>query len=599
VLCFICFSFGEPLAVESVSALATALKTTTLERLSIHEMNKAGLETLVQSLPKTLFHLNLDKNYIHEDAIPVIHSYIQSNGSTLKELIINPNHVEEYLKQYGSSVLSTLEINNNCAWKEKLFHNLESISIDIPNMKDVDWSTLFMTLTKGDTICHEIDFRIKENLDQQQLNYLQTLFGEQFHLTSLIINDRSNDTSNHIELLRILKKNISITELRLDFEITSNVFRECLDLLTIKNNIIRLELPKSSNISDEEAIMLSRALKTNTVLQTLILEHSQIGDIGFQALLSSLSDSLSEFRVEHNLITGESLPYLLTFIKTHPLLREISLKQYGLGLNSTSEVNIPDLSQEIIKTADQYHCLCEINFSETLDEYVAQETNGDIILYDKDLQNVHILELCNELKKQPNRSWSLNLKENDRISSVGYGYLADILSSSAIIDVLSVNHMNEEAQTSLFRGLCKNMTLTKFTIESKLNSEDMKCIGRFVQNNSALKELEMEYCEIDANDVIHFANGLLHSSLEKLRLYKTPLGDHGCASLISCIPSTLKILLLPVCEITESSFQTILTFLATNRTLQKLSLEYNLFSWDDYLAFREQASELNNTCELY
>jgi hypothetical protein len=99
------------------------------------------------------------------------------------------------------------------------------------------------------------------------------------------------------------------------------------------------------------------------------------------------------------------------------------------------------------------------------------------------LRDDHVLELCNELKKDANRNWLLDLSLNDRISPIGYHYLADILSSSIPIVELSVlnNNMNQEARTSLLTGLRHNKTLKKFIISSnKLDNQDIEYISYFI-----------------------------------------------------------------------------------------------------------------------
>ncbi len=57
---------------------------------------------------------------------------------------------------------------------------------------------------------------------------------------------------------------------------------------------------------------------------------------------------------------------------------------------------------------------------------------------------------------------------------------------------------------------------------------------------------------------------LLKTSLEKLDFNQNSIGNRGCTSLLSSIPPTLTDLLLDYKQITKSSLQTILTFLAAN-----------------------------------
>jgi Ran GTPase-activating protein (RanGAP) involved in mRNA processing and transport len=122
----------------------------------------------------------------------------------------------------------------------------------------------------------------------------------------------------------------------------------------------------------------------------------------------------------------------------------------------------------------------------------------------------------------------------------------------------------------------KNKTLNKFDIsDNKLNNQDIEYIGRFIQSNPMLKEIDVCDCAIDTDGAIHLAKVLPESSLEKLDLNQNSIGDRGCVSLLSSIPPTLTDLSLNCNEITKSSLQTILTFRAANRTLRKLTISSN------------------------
>ena len=93
-------------------------------------------------------------------------------------------------------------------------------------------------------------------------------------------------------------------------------------------------------------------------------------------------------------------------------------------------------------------------------------TNACIDLGYKYLQDDHMLELSNQLKKMPNQNWALNLEYNRQISPDEYRYLADSLSSTiTIVDLcVSSNDMNEEALTNLLNNLWKNKSLKNFNL---------------------------------------------------------------------------------------------------------------------------------------
>ena len=206
-------------------------------------------------------------------------------------------------------------------------------------MDDIDWSVLFMELSKDAASYRELYLTLDEKFDRNHLKHLETLFDKQCQIKSLTIFDYLLDTSIQLELFRYLKQNNSITEFTLFFKIESDVFSELIDILMHKNNIVRLDLYDCSNIGDEEAVMLTEGFKTNTVLQTLSLERSKISDIGFKALITSLPKSLFQLKLQDNLITAKSLHALLAFVKDHSNLEIISIKNNGISNYCSSQIN--------------------------------------------------------------------------------------------------------------------------------------------------------------------------------------------------------------------------------------------------------------------
>ena len=376
----------------------------------------------------------------------------------------------------------------------------------------------------------------------------------------------------------------------------SSIFNEFIHLLKSKNNLIRLNLTDNSCIGDEQAIILSQILKTNTVLQMLVLNNTIIGDIGFQTLLSSLPNSLFQLIIDDSRISAKSLPCLLDFVKTYPNLKYVSLKNNGINESNVTNINVPDIIEKILQITNENHCLFDLNINNIVKEKMIGLRGGVyVILPNEQLRDDHLFELCNELKKMSNRNWRLCLGCNNKISYVGYGYLADILSSTITIDQLSVgNHMNEEACTTLLQDLWKNKTLRQFDINcSKLNIQHIEYLGRFIQNSPMLKEISLSGCEIDDDGAICLAKFLAASNLEKLDLSHNSISDRGCTTLLSSIPLTLTELLLDYNQIAESSLKTILAFRIHNRTLKNLKLTDNAI-WEKL----DQASKRKCICVL-
>ncbi|CAF2147015.1 unnamed protein product [Rotaria magnacalcarata] len=140
--------------------------------------------------------------------------------------------------------------------------------------------------------------------------------------------------------------------------------------------------------------------------------------------------------------------------------------------------------------------------------------------------------------------------------------------------------MNEGALANLLDGLCNNKALKKFIgAVNKLNNQHMECIGHSIQNDTALKELDLNQCDIDDEEAAHLTKCFSGSRLENLCLSLNSIGDHDCGSLLSFIPPTLKKLAITGNQITESSLQTILT---SNRTLKIFWMNVNPVFGEDY-----------------
>ncbi|UJR18758.1 hypothetical protein I4U23_005664 [Adineta vaga] len=132
-------------------------------------------------------------------------------------------------------------------------------------------------------------------------------------------------------------------------------------------------------------------LKTNLNLERLILNKSDIGDIGFQSLLSSLSNLLFQFKVTNSLISAKSLPYLLEFIKTHRLLREFSLENNAITIHSAPELNFADLIDQIVNILNRNHCICELEINTKIKDIIEESTNSDINLSDSIVRGYYLL----------------------------------------------------------------------------------------------------------------------------------------------------------------------------------------------------------------
>lgn len=145
------------------------------------------------------------------------------------------------------------------------------------------------------------------------------------------------------------------------------------------------------------------------------------------------------------------------------------------------------------------------------------------------------------------------------------------------------------------------MTLKNFDIyDNKLNIQDIKSIGHFIKNNSMLKKIDLRLCQIDTDGAIHLVKCLLESNLEILYLDKNSIVNRGCITLLSSLSPSIINLSLDENQITESTLETILTFIANNRTLKRFGIRTNpIFQETIIWEQAEEMSKQNNICELY
>ncbi len=99
------------------------------------------------------------------------------------------------------------------------------------------------------------------------------------------------------------------------------------DQLKASTNCVTLDL-RHNEITDDGAFELANLLRTNHVLQELLLDYNRISDKGFRQLLSVLtneSKTLKSLYVDENNITSEVTSELIQMLKNNTTLTDLSL----------------------------------------------------------------------------------------------------------------------------------------------------------------------------------------------------------------------------------------------------------------------------------
>ncbi|CAF1573621.1 unnamed protein product, partial [Adineta steineri] len=325
---------------------------------------------------------------------------------------------------------------------------------------------------------------------------------------------------------------------------------------------------------------------------------SDIGNSGFQAILSSLPDSLIVLHFTHNCLDAKILPWFENFIKTHPKIKDVSLENNPITLNSAPKLDVAGLIDQILKITNANQCNCYLEIYTKIQDIIA-ETTRCIWLPREHRRDYDLLELYNEMKKNPTKYWSINMRSNSNMSLNAYNIFLDILNCDIRVAELYLGEddMNEEMQKYFFKDFRDNNTVEHLDIShNKLCSQAMKYIGSFLKHSSKTCVFTLRKCQIDSEGIRYLCKGLSESRLYSLSLINNPLGNDSCARLFSSIPPSLKSLSLWGDDIPESSLQTIIDFLNTNKTLETLNLKFNPV-YDKHVDQLEQIAKQNGICK--
>jgi Ran GTPase-activating protein (RanGAP) involved in mRNA processing and transport len=502
---------------------------------------------------------------LDDDASPAaLQSFIHSNR-TLKELIlpwlIAPKAAEMDMGDNPLKIVEAYTVSGRLLSKERtLFFNGTDV-------KDGEEEQMITELTKPDSTWRTLHI---ERFGSGMLHCITKVLSRPNSLTKIIIDqDTFDEDDDQIALYRALSHNSSVKKVHLNFQINP----QTLDLLasigtnaSINMHLIlkctnRNEILSASKITAEEALDLARALSTVTKIRELELTLPYIDDSAFQALVKGLPTSLTSLDVEDNSISIKSLPVILDFLKTHTTLKKLSLTNNGI---TVKEEQARNLLQTIHQVADANNCVCNIPINERVEEALAKDEEK-INLFNAYLRDDHVRILCTELMKNPNRSRSVDLRGNGRITEVGYQYLADVLPKVSISVLLAgINNMTEPQQIILFNGLAKNKTIKELDLdENKIGQQAVPILMQIIQNNPALESIDVSQCSLDNDAAVNIASFWKNTHLKKMKATFNGVLDRGFASLLQSRPPTLVALDLSFNPIGEESLPILLQFLAS------------------------------------
>ena len=181
-----------------------------------------------------------------------------------------------------------------------------------------------------------------------------------------------------------------------------------------------------------------------------------------------------------------------------------------------------------------------------------------------------------------------------------------ILISSTDLETLCVSssHLSSNSVASIMNGILQNNTIRTLVMSSSQFSVDnCTSLSSILQQPMCqLRELHIDYCNIDSGGALQLAAGLTHNqSLKEIWISGNPIGDTGAAALCDAISNNtiLQRLYMSRCKITSKGFIEVSSSLTRNTTLQVLDMGGNSLGMDGAKAVSKMITDNNTPKMLY
>ena len=325
----------------------------------------------------------------------------------------------------------------------------------------------------------------------------------------------------------------------------------------LKTNVILNELILSNNvITDEEVQKLSKTVKANTTLQNLDISYNKITDVGILAIQDCLMKNsvLCKLNLSKNYITNIGAKTLADAIQVNTKLQELRICK-----NLISKEGI----MQIVRA-------CTIN--RTLHKLVC--TGNNI--------SKSGLAAINKFIRKENAVQTFNASWNSVCTAHEKLYIKTTLDIQQ--EIQSGNDHNEELwcpdeitepkHQKEFLHCCFEECLNENTFNlqnTRMTDLEVEILSDCLQINCTLVELHLSNCFTDNNVIVLLA---VSKSLKST--------------------STLLTLNLSNNQITDSGMKCLSEALAVNTTLQSLDISYNIIS-DDGILFISESLKLNES----
>ena len=593
--------------------------------MSYNEVSNIGIIYIINALQinVNLQILDVSRNSISDNGAIAIGEYLESN-STLQQLNMSHNQVSN-----NGMIKISKALQKNAA--------LQVLIVSDNDISDDGAMAIGETLGIRDNniISTSKGVAGKDNAQNCTLN---TLYMSCNNVSSEGIVALSNHLKNNKALQEFTiswndnETHFSFNGMRKNCNMSSSCYGITgifllSSLLSQNDSIQTLDL-SHSNISDEEAIIITKYLKTNRTLKELNMSSNDITSYGIIRIAEAIevNNTLSLLNVTMNKVAKSkdvvaSLSYCLKRNKTLQVLG-ISWNDtypsyiYTIGTNNECCV---DGKWPKSKWIDNMVCyVCRYSAEKELDQH---------------FDNVaHLLKLCDTevILLTALMHNNVNAKAIDivgsEISDSAAIVLGDFLKTNETIQKMTVSHstLSVEAIKQIMKAIQINTTLEVLEISScNLSDDAAVAISEYLKHNRTLKVLNIvenhitkkgakffaDYIQPNlfccnsknkavANESLKFNNEIqkfpgnmqVNTALQRLDISHNFISDDGGIIIGECLKlnSTLEELYLSDNKITSYAIIEIAEAIKINTTLQKLDVSHNnMLSLDGVTAINE------------
>lgn len=527
------------LATEAIAKCLRFNSILTSINLDNNDITNAGVQALVQGLKinSTLLILELHSNRISDEGARAFGESLKIN-STVTYLDLSKNSIST---NGATSLLNSLKVNENLAYLN-LSRNSISISGTNSLLDDLQENNTLISLDLMGNMIHNSAKRIitefwekMSSVNQLPINWTVSL--KEFHNGNKVINHsvKGYKDDEAVIISWFLKTNSSLTELNL----------------------------YNNNIGDTGARSIAHALTKNTTLIDLNLSNNCIGDIGAQQFGAALeiNKTLTELNLNQNEISHVGVQALGKGISINDTLKKIKLNGDIPLLQFRNKKN-----KNIDFALKGYTDLDTIIIATMLHENTILR---NLNLSSNSIGDIGAQRLCTALQHN-STVLELNISHNN-IGDVGAQALGELLKINSILKMLSLNknEFTDVAGIALANALMINKSISKLRMNGDIPVQSFR--------DGKTKQLDLSskgYKDIDALIIASILGR--NKTLLKLKLDDNKIGDGGMKALSEAITrnSTLKTFMFNNTKIGDAGAEGLAESLKLNISLTSLDMRH-------------------------